>query len=348
MRGKAFMIFIKIPKTGNIKKVLDYRYMLLFFEKRKNFFLNKKEELKDIKIDLVRNFRGKFRNMTLKYTLFTDFGEKIIRARTHKFQDSPRRDGNVLKFLNKNRLGDNIPLFIYYYQPLNILFYLETPGISSETLLSQKKIKPLLKIISLAAIFLKKIHHLKKGLSFLPIKDIKQEKKERRHWFFLVRKCAPEIYSEFYFLLKELWDLRKKHEEFFLTPSNFSLVHSDFHWGNIVCHQDNFFFIDFCYAFRGDPLEDVGGFLAQNDSMFRYYAPYSSDGIKIRKKFLRSYFGGHINKNQQYRLLYFEAQKILEMAAVLSFVETNEEYKKRGMATLLSEARKKILELKSK
>ncbi len=340
------MIFIKISKVKNIKRVLDREYMLLFFKKRQKVFLKNKEELTGLKVDLVRNFRGKFRNMTLKYTLITSSGRKVIRARVHKFQDPPLRDGNVLKFLAENKLGKNIPEFIYYYRPLNIMFYLETPGTSSEILLSRRKTRPLLKIVFQTAVSLKKIHQIKRKPSFLPIKDVNQEIRERRHWFFLVKKCAPKLYQDFFILLKELWILRKENEKFFSIQSDFGLVHSDFHWGNIICHRDRFFFIDFCYAFYGDPLEDVGGFLAQNDSMFRYYAPNSPVKEKIRRIFLESYFPAPLTKSQQCRLLYFEIQKILEMAAILSLVETNEKYKIKGMTTLLAKAGIKLLELK--
>ncbi len=341
------MIFIKIPTVKNVRKVLDREYMFSFFRHREKIFLGKKKKLKDLQVDLVRNFRGKFRNMTLKYVLTGDSGRKTIRARVHKFQDSPWRDGEVLKFLAKHGLGKNVPEFIHYYRPLNLLFYVETPGVSAETFLSKKRVKPLLEIVSSVAVFLKKIHRLKEKPSFLPVKDYRQVLKERRHWFFLVRKCAPKIYPEYKALLEELWSLRGKNKRLFLSSPGFRLVHSDFHWGNVVCHGKMFFFIDFCYAFLGDPLEDVGGFLVQNDSMFRYYAPRSQAGKKIRKIFLESYFSGRTDKSQQYRLLYFEIQKILEMAAILSFVETNEEYKKRGMATLLNQAKIKISKLRS-
>lgn len=342
------MIFIKIKQKINPQKALDKDYMFSFFKKKKGKFLNKKEQLIDLEVKLVRNFREKFRNMSLKYELITNYGRKTIRARIHKFQDSPLRDGRVLKFLKGHGLGKNIPRFLYYYKPLNILFYLETPGISLEILLASKKVNSLLKFAPKIAVYLRKIHNLRQKPSFLPIKDVKQEKKEHRHWFFLVRKCGPELYPRFFLLLKELWLLRRDKKELFLTSSGFGLVHSDFHWGNIVCHGNRFFFIDFCYAFYGDSLEDVGGFLAQNDSMFRYYAPrFISKAKKIRQSFLKAYFRGAPDKSQQFRLLYFEIRKILEMAAILSLVETNKDNKVKGMERLLKEAEEKMEELKA-
>ncbi len=341
------MIFIKISKIKNIKIVLDREYMFLFFKKRQKVFLKNKEKLMDLNIDLVRNFRGKFRNMSLKYELTTNYGRKTIRARIHKFQDSPLRDGRVLKFLKNNGLGKNIPRFLYYYKPLNILFYLEAPGISLEFLLASKKVNSLLKFTPRITVYLRKIHNLKRKPLFLPIKDVKQEKKEHRHWFFLVRKCGPELYQRFSLLLKELWLLRRNKKELFLISSGFSLVHSDFHWGNVVCQGKRFFFFDFCYAFYGDPLEDVGGFLAQNDSMFRYYAPgLISKAKKIRQNFLKAYFRGLPDKSQQFRLLYFEIRKTLEMAAILSLVEINKDNKIKGMTTLLAKAEIKLKELR--
>lgn len=341
------MIFIKIKQKINTKKVLNKDYMFSFFKRKKRNFLKEKEQLIDLEVKLVRNFREKFRNMSLKYELITNYGRKTIRARIHKFQDSPLRDGRVLNFLKNNGLGKNVPRFLYYYKPLNILFYLETPGISLEISLSEKKINLLLKFAPKIAVYLRKIHNLKRKPLFLPIKDVKQEKKEHRHWFFLVRKCGPELYQRFSPLLKELWLLRQEKKELFSISSEFGLVHSDFHWGNVVGHKNRFFFLDFCYAFYGDPLEDVGGFLAQNDSMFRYYAPeFIPKAEKIRQSFLKAYFRGVPDNSQRFRLLYFEIRKILEMAAILSLVETNKENKTKGMTTLLAKAEIKMKELK--
>lgn len=341
------MIFIKVKQKINTKKALDKDYMFSFFKRKKGYFLPKKERLIGLEVKLVRNFREKFRNMSLKYELITDRGRKSVRARIHKFQDSPLRDGRVLNFLKDSGLGKNIPRFLYYYKPLNILFYLETPGISLEIVLAEKRMDLLLKFIPRIAVYLRKIHGLKGKPPFLPVKDVRQEKKEHQHWFFLVRKCGPELYPRFSPLLKKLWLLRQEKKELFSLSSEFGLVHSDFHWGNVVGHKNRFFFLDFCYAFYGDPLEDVGGFLAQNDSMFRYYAPeFIPEAEKIRQSFLKAYFRDAPDKGQKFRLLYFEIRKILEMAAILSLVETNKDNKTKGMTTLLEKAERKLGELK--
>ena len=189
----------------------------------------------------------------------------------------------------------------------------------------------------------------------MPIKDLSQEKKERRHWFFLIRKCVPQFYPLFSRLLKELWTFRLNNGNFFLNKSQFKLVHSDFHWGNIILggsaskrgRASNFIVIDFCYGFYGDPLEDVGGFLAQNDSMFRYHAvEFLPIADKIRKSFLKNYFQKPFSQSEQARLLYFEIQKELEMAAILGFLEPDEEGKIKGIKVLFKKAEKKLVQLK--
>ena len=241
-----------------------------------------------------------------------------------------------------------MPVPLDYFKPLNIFFYQEAPGISFEELFWKKISVQHLKFISLIAKYLKQIHQTPQP-RFLPVKDIQKQKQERRHWFFLVKKCGSKFCPEFSRLLKALWVFKQKNQNIFLKSSQFKIVHGDFHWGNIIKNKDQIIIIDFGYAFAGDNLEDVGGFLAQNDSMFRYYAPdFLSRAEKIRKLFLKSYFDsqGGPTEEENRHLLYFEIQKILEMAAILSLVEPNQEYKERGLTKLLSEAETKLKLLK--
>jgi len=341
------MIFASTKKIKDIKRILRKEYMFTFFQKNKSKFLAKNEQLVDLKIHLVRNFRGKFRNMSLNYELITNKRKRFIRARIHKYQDSPEREWKIANALKKQGLGKNVIPVIEYFKPLNMLFYLEIPGNSFEELFSAKKFNSFIKATPLIAKWLKGAHSLKQKSGFLPIKDLAQEKKEHRHWFFLVRKCVPRFYPIFSKLLKELWTLRLKNSNHFLNRSQFKLVHSDFHWGNLIKNKNQFVVIDFCYGFYGDPLEDVGGFLAQNDSMFRYHAiEFLPTADKIRNSFLKNYFQNSITKSEKVRLLYFEIQKELEMAAILGFLEPNEEGKIKGMTILFKKAEEKLVQLK--
>ncbi len=341
------MIFVKIHRRINARKVLNKEYMFSFFQKRKKKFFKEKDELINLKIELIRNFRGKFRNMSLKYELLTNKESKIVRAKIHSQQDVPRREWQVLNRLKKAGLKRHLAPALDYFKPLNIFFYQEVPGKSLEELLSQKKVNIHLKVISQVAGWLRKVHQISKKSDFLPIKNRRQELIERRHWFFIVRKCAPKFYPLFQQLLKELWQFKQKNKDIFLNFNQFGVVHGDFHWGNVIVESSpgQFTVIDFGYAFLGDPMEDVGGFLAQNDSMFHYYAPdFLVKGHKIRELFLKNYFTKKEESNDEIkkRLLYFEIQKILEMAAILGFIESNEEDKNRGMTTLLTRAKEKL------
>ncbi|MBU4369723.1 hypothetical protein KKG58_03080 [Patescibacteria group bacterium] len=358
---KEKMIFVRIKKVKNIKRILNKEYMFLFFKKRNKKFLLKNEQLIDLKIHLVRNFRNKFTNMSLNYELITNKGNKCIRARIHKYQNLPEREWKIANVLKKQGLGENVIPVMEYFRPLNMLFYSEIPGNSFEELFPKKKFNSFIKATPLIAQWLKKAHSLKQKPGLLPIKDLSQEKKERRHWFFLVKKCTPQFYPIFSKLLKELWRFRLKNSNYFLNRSQFRLVHSDFHWGNIIkihpvksaeCGaakpqfnrvKNQFVVIDFCYGFYGDPLEDIGGFLAQNDSMFRYHAvEFLPVADKIRKSFLKNYFQNIPSQSEKARLLYFEIQKKLEMAAILSFLEPDEEGKVIGIEKLLKEAQHKL------
>ncbi len=342
------MIFRRTKKVKDIKHILNKEYMFLFFKKRNKKFLLKNEQLIDLKVHLVRNFRNKFRNMSLRYELITSKRKKFIRARVHKYQDLPEREWKIANALKEQGLGKNVIPVIDYFRPLNILFYSEIPGNSFEELFPEKKFNLFIKATPLIAQWLKRIHSLKQKPGFLPIKDLSQEKKERRHWFFLVKKCTPQFYPIFNKLLKELWTFRLKNSNYFLNKSQFRLVHSDFHWGNIIKNKNQFIVIDFCYGFYGDPLEDIGGFLAQNDSMFRYHAvEFLPTADKIRKSFLKNYFQKPLSKSEQARLLYFEIQKKLEMAVILGFLEPDEEGKIKGMTILFKKVEEKLAQLKN-
>ena len=341
------MIFRRTKKVKDIKHILNKEYMFLFFKKRNKKFLLRNEQLIDLKIHLVRNFRNKFRNMSLRYELITSKRKKFIRARTHMHQDLPEREWKIANALKEQGLGKNVIPVIDYFRPLNILFYSEIPGNSFEELFPEKKFNSFIKATPLIAQWLKRIHSLKQKSGFLPIKDLSQEKKERRHWFFLIKKCTPQFYPIFNKLLKELWTFRLKNSNYFLNKSQFRLVHSDFHWGNIIKNKNQFIVIDFCYGFYGDPLEDIGGFLAQNDSMFRYHAvEFLPIADKIRKSFLKNYFQRPLLQSEQARLLYFEIQKKLEMAAILGFLEPDEESKIKGMTALFEIVEEKLAQLK--
>jgi|GEM_PF-2550244 len=342
------MIFIKIRHKVDTMKSLDRNQMFSVFQKRRHRFLGDGEKLVDLKIHLVRNFRNKFRNMSLKYEVITDQEKKTIRAKINGCKDAPQREWQILNYLRKSGLGKRVPLPLDYFKPLNIFFYSEAPGVSFEELLSQKRINEHLKFVGLIAGCLNRIHRISKKPHFLPLKTIREEKEERRHWFFLIRKCAPDFYPAFSRLLKELWRFSPRR---FLGRSKgkTSIVHGDFHWGNVVkVGENDFKIMDFGAAFLGDPLEDVGGFLAQNDSMFRYYAPsFIREGRRIREVFLKSYFVSPLSPLLKSRLLYFEIQKMLEMAAILGFIEPNEKNKAMGIKRLLIEAEQKLRELMS-
>ena len=316
--------------------------MFFFFQKRKKTFLGANKQLKDIEINLNRNFLGKFRNISLRYALITNRGTKILRARAHKLQDTPEREWKVLNFLRKFNLARNLAKPVDYFSPLNIFFYEEAPGICGEKLLAERKIKPLLGVTPELAQVFKKIHSIKYKKNLLPIKDNGEDLKERRHWYFLVRKCCPELYSAFSQLLKTLWQFRCKNEIIFKRP--LALTHQDFHWGNVIISERGpVKIIDFSYTCYSDPFEDVGGFIAQTESMFRYYAPqFMAEKEKIIKIFLENYFQRAITPADKKALFYFIIRKNLEIAAVLSFVISDKKAKVAGVKNHLAAAEREI------
>ncbi|MBL7053822.1 aminoglycoside phosphotransferase family protein [Patescibacteria group bacterium] len=338
------MIFIKLKNKINIKKTINKEYMFSFFKENKNKFLNKQEKILKIKIYLNRNFMGKFRNISLVYKITTNKRNIRIRARAHNNKDIPFRDYKSIKWLRDNNIN-NVPIPLYYDKSLNIFFYKESPGQSFERLFNDKNPEIYLDFSLKIADFLRKMHKISRKPDFLPIKTRKQDIKERRHWFFLTKKCCPKVYPFFRKTLKGLWTVNQKNLKFF-DNNEFRFVHGDVHWGNVIKNKDDFSVIDFCWGSWAHPLEDVACFLAQNDSMFRYYmSDFLGWRKKIRDVFIKKYFKNNLTHQEEFLLTYFEIQKILEMAAIHCFVEGNKDNKINGANTLITRASKKLKQI---
>lgn len=346
------MVFIDIHRKINARQVLNSLWAKKFFKKRaKKYFPGAK--FIDVQIKLVRNFRGKFRNLALKYLLTLEIKgkkkTKLVRARIDTLHNNPARQYQFLKYLYSRGFKNTIARPLEYIPSLNMLLYEDLPGMPFQVLLEEhKNLQLLLRLTPQIADWLKKFHKLKiSSRNQFIARDIKVEKKDRRHWLFLMRKCAPEFYRPTKEILDHCWEIRLKNKAF-LKPKHFSLAHGDFHWGNIISRNNKKIgVLDFSDSLLADPLEDAARFMTQTWSMFRYYAPKQQAlGQKIVEKFLKCYFKDSPNAEESVRLYYFATNSLMQMAAIQSLVETHEPAKQKSIKILLKEAKNKLKSIK--
>ncbi|MCK4968477.1 MAG: aminoglycoside phosphotransferase family protein [Candidatus Aenigmarchaeota archaeon] len=349
------MLFINLKtpiKTEKVKQVINKQWITNFFSQRvRQYWPNSK--LIDVNLEIVRNFRGKFRNLALKYILTIyqagKLKKKIIRGRIDCLHQCPLIHYQTLIYLRQHSFNRSITRPLLYYQPLNFLLYEDLAGIPLQNLLEKRRqLNVLLETTPAIIKWLKKLHSL-------PIKknniwrqhNLNYEKDERRHWLFLFRKCAPSFHQRAKEILNSLWKIRK--DDSFLSSKDFSLIHSDFHWGNIIVQTSKKIgIIDLADASLGDQLEDIAKLIVQTESMFSYYAPKRQVlRDKIIKQILTNYFFSTKPRSSQLiRLYYFMTLNYLQMAAIQSLVETNKEYREKSIITLLTKAEEKLRELK--
>lgn len=320
-------MFIKLKKRikkEKIKKLLEKNWMKRFFAKRIRKYFPKARKINDLEIEILRNFLGKFKNLTVRYKLFLDFKNyqkrENVLAKINALTLTPKRCFMVAKILEKNNFLD-IPLVLDYLPSFNTFFYKEVKGECLQDLLQKKEINKILKIIPQIAFLLKKFHSLKIK-NFFIIKDKKEELKEYRHWLFLMRKCAPRFEKRFKKIYYFLKNFKEKNKEIFLKEKDYLLTHNDFQFGNIILSGKKIKIIDFSESDLYEPLNDVGCFLSQTESMLRYYLPkkFLIYQKRIENLFLKNYFGRKIKKEEEMKIRFFKIRNFLQMAAILSFV----------------------------
>lgn len=313
----------KIAKR-KIKKLLNKDWVKTFLNKRIKRYFPKARKIDDLEVEILRNFLGKFRNLTVRYRLILDFKryrkKENILAKINSQTSMPKRWFKVAVLLRRKGFKD-IPDFLDYLPAFNTVLYKEVKGEVLQDLLMQKKMIKILKIIPQLAKILKRFHSLRIK-NFYLTKDKKEENREHRHWFFLIRKCAPLFAKRFRKIYYLLINYKEKNKSIFLKKREYILTHGDFHFGNLILSGKKMKIIDFSETDIYDPLNDVASFLAQTDSMARYYLtrkflPFQR---KVEKIFLRNYFGREINKEEIVRITFFKIRNFLQMAAILSFV----------------------------
>ncbi len=308
-------------KIKKIKKLIDPNFVKNIFSKRIKNYYPEAKKIEKVEVEILRNFLGKFKNLTLRYKLFLDSKKrKIILGKANKLHDNPKRWFKSAKILEKNNFKE-IPKVLDYLPSFNLVLYEEEKGESLQDLLIKKRTKEILESLPQIASFLKKLHSLKIK-KILPIKNKKEENKEHRHWLFLIKKCSPRFLKRFKKIYYNFKRIKEKNKKIFLKEKEYSIVHGDFHFGNIIFSNKKIKIIDFGDVHFYDPLDDIARFLVQAESMLDYYRP--KNFLKIKKKienlFLGKYFQKELKKEEEIKIRIFKIRNLLQMAAILSFV----------------------------
>jgi aminoglycoside phosphotransferase (APT) family kinase protein len=268
------------------------------------------------RLEIVRNFLNKFTNLALKYTLLVNGKKIIIRGRADATNDAPQRCFRVLQLLKKSGFA-HAPVPLDYLPQFNLLLYKDIPGVPlSEMLNSQEGALIVFALIPSLAKLLKEFHAIPPDkLSydiFQKSKDILQ--KETKHWLSLVKKGPQGVQKEYQTRISKMLIFLP-----YLKPlAQGSLVHGDFHLGNIIAYRHRLYFFDFGDSCRSDPFEDIGRFLAQTRLMTWHRFPHEflPRYDKILSFFLGSYFGRDLTASERFRLAFWELFSLFQMSAI--------------------------------
>lgn len=320
-------MFVKLKKKikrAKIKRLLnEQQARKIFFPIIKKYFSGLKK-IDDFKIEILRNFLGKFRNLTVRYIFLLNFGkikkEERILAKINTLALASKKWFEACKILKKRGFIE-IPEVLDYLPGFNTVLYREIKGESLQDLLGQKKISKILKVIPKIALTLKNFHFLKIKKLFI-VKNKKEEKREHQHWLFLIKKCAPRFAKRFKKIYYSLIRFKEKNKSLFLEEKDYILTHGDFHFGNIILTNNGIKIIDFSETEIYDPLNDVASFLSQTESMLKYYFPkkFLIYQKKIENLFLRNYFNRKMKREEGTRINFFKVRNFLQIAAILSLM----------------------------
>lgn len=233
-----------------IFKILEKKYVLDLFKKKKNAYFPLLKNKKITKIEIEKKTAEWVKESCLaRYKIFfSDSSLKIVWA-TSKIGESKKRTFETLNHLYSEGFGKG---FFRVYRPLdykkeqNALFYEEAKGKSLELLLEKKKLTP---------IFFRKIAELlfrAHSSSFKKNKAKNLKLKDYKKCFKELRKLAP-FYRSIIPSSKKIAFLEKLDE-------GDCFIHGDFYPSNTVIDRNRIFLIDFDKAGKGNFLLDLVSF----------------------------------------------------------------------------------------
>lgn len=340
-----------------LRRLLDAILMESFFKRHYRRYFKGARGFHFLGIKKIRRFIGG-RSISASYFLKVKIGHrqeiKIVNGRARQRlstdENNPYRQFVVLKYLYAHGFKKYIPRPLDYLPSYNLLLYEHVEGVPLQQKLAQKEIKKVLAFIPQIVTWLKKLHQVKLKDKRLLLRDRKVEVRETRHALYLVRKYYPQGLPAFRKIIKNLNFLRWKNRNLFLKEKrDFSLCHYDVHFGNFLANDSRLKVIDFGDACLCDPLADLACFLVQTETMFDYYLGGQALKVleKVRREILNLYFRRAMNKNEIFRLKYFEIRRLASMVANLVFVEGKEEVKKKMMSDFKKRAYLRLREIQT-
>lgn len=335
------------PTKANIKNVTNRSYMTRFFaHKVTTYFPGQK--LKNLQLEVVRNFLEMNETVALKFTLLLNNGKKVIfRGSATSVDKSPRNTYLAFFYLKQTGYPETVPKIFDYDSKLNLQFYQELPGTTIQALIDDKKITKLKPLIQQSAYLIKKIHQIKPAGRKLSYRTKGWENKERAKEAGLVKKCYKQDHGRFTAIRKEADLKRKKWQKHFYQTKNYRLNHGDYHPGNVIVNRGQAKIIDFSAGSFYEPTYDTSRFLIQLEMMLRYH--FSDSYLKIAKPLLtafrRAYYGNKISLANQFKIKYYEIQHILQIMSIIAFIENKQPYQEVSMESFykIAEARLKKL-----
>ncbi len=255
-----------MKKISKIFKALDKDYVgKLFKEKKLIYFPDlKNAQIKNIKIERISHDWAK-ETCIVKYKIYFD-GEivKILRGSANDPDIFLNTKANAWKIINyiykRGTAKENLVARpVDFIKRINLIIYEEAEGIALSETIQNKKIRPILKDLHKAAVWLAKLHAL-------PIKEklpnaISLKFLDYQIVFQKILKIIPGLEAE---LIPA-----KKLKSFANIQKQKVLIHNDFYPGNIIVNQKTALGIDFDEAGLGYPLLDVAALYAS----FEFPAP---------------------------------------------------------------------------
>lgn len=196
----------------------------------------------------------------------------------------------------------NIPKVLGYNDQLKLLVISEVPGKPLLELLGQSSFE---EALEKTALLLANLHHLKveteRKWNFPEELTVVKKQTE------LISSILPDLYGK---LQDLIFKLEKRAAS--LNFSAFHLLHGDFYYGQVLVDQDRVWFLDLDEAILGDPLLDVGNFIAHLQ-----YLGLISPGATWKnyiQLFQNSYFQAAGENLNPQKLTWFKAYSLIKLA----------------------------------
>ncbi len=196
----------------------------------------------------------------------------------------------------------NIPKVLGYNDPLKLLIISEVPGKPLLELLGSDDFEAALEK---TALILGNLHALK--VKTERVWNLQEELEVLKKQSELISTILPELDSKMQDLISKL---EKRADSLNFLSSH--LLHGDFYYGQVLVDQDQVWFLDLDEAILGDPLLDVGNFLAHLQYLGLMSPEYQWQ--KYRELFQTSYFQASAEDLNPQKLGWFTAYGLMKLA----------------------------------